>query len=205
MMKGESAMQARTAATPLNRETSSWRTLPNALTVFRIALIVPFAWLCVHGLDLFALGVFLLAGITDVVDGTLARVFHQKSKFGRLADPLADKLLTTTAFVALCFFHRNAPAIPAWIAIPVVLRDVFILLGCVIVYLVIHALPFQARAFGKANTLIEITTIVCFLASSRIFFVQSFMRPLYMLLLASLILSAGDYLAQGLRIVRERG
>lgn len=205
MIEGESAMQARAAQPTTDRENTTWRTLPNLLTAFRIALVVPFALLCAAGGDLLALGIFLLAAVTDTLDGTLARRFHQRSKFGRLADPLADKLLTTTAFVTLCFFRRGAPAIPVWIALAVVLRDAFILTGCLVVYLLIRSLAFKPRVFGKANTFLEISTIVCFLASSRILFVSYVMRPLYWFLLASLILSAIDYTLQGLRMLRERG
>lgn len=197
-------MEARTAQSSANREKSTWRTLPNLLTAFRLALIAPFAWLCVSGYDLFALGVFFAAAITDVIDGALARRFHQSSAFGRLADPIADKLLTTTAFVTLSFFRPSGKAIPRWIAVPVVSRDALILLGCVIIYLVIRALPFKPTISGKANTLIEVTTIVCFLVSSRLLFVNYLLPPLYVLLLASLVLSAVDYSLQGVRMLRQR-
>lgn len=197
-------MQARAAQSPVDREATTWRTLPNLLTIFRICLIAPFAWLCIRGFDTVALAVFLLAGITDVIDGTLARRFRQQSKFGRLADPLADKLLTTTAYVALAFFRSGARTIPAWVAVPVVARDACILLGCLIIYAKIRSLPFKPRIFGKANTFIEIVTVVCFLSSSRLHFVTALMLPLYVLLLASLVLSAADYFLQGLEMLRGR-
>jgi cardiolipin synthase (CMP-forming) len=201
----QSASRAQAGQPGLHREKTTWRTLPNLLTVFRIVLIAPFAYLCICGYDLFALAVFLMAAITDALDGALARRFHQKSQFGRLADPLADKLLTTTAFVALSFFRQSRNAIPIWIAIAVVARDVFILLGCLIVYLLIRSLAFRPRVLGKANTFIEAGTIVCFLASSRVLLAGYVMKPLYLLLLASLILSASDYFLQGIRLLRERG
>lgn len=200
----QSASRAQAGQPGLNREKTTWRTFPNLLTVFRIVLIVPFAYLCIRGHDLFALGVFLMAAITDALDGELARRFHQKSQLGRLADPLADKLLTTTAFVALSFFRQSGTAIPLWIAVAVVARDVFILLGCVVVFLLIRSLAFRPRLLGKANTFIEIGTIVCFLVSSRILYAGYVMKPLYVLLLVSLILSATDYSWQGIRMIRER-
>jgi cardiolipin synthase len=199
-----SARRAQAGQPGLYPEKTTWRTLPNLLTVFRMVLIVPFAYLCICGYDMFALAIFMIAAITDALDGALARRFHQKSQFGRLADPLADKLLTTTAFVALSFFRQSPTAIPIWIAIAVVARDVFILLGCLIVYLAIRSIAFRPRTLGKANTFIEVGTIVCFLASSRILYANYVMRPLYVLLLASLILSASDYSLQGIRMLRER-
>lgn len=203
MIEGESAMPARAAQPRLTREKTTWRTLPNLLTVFRIALIVPFAWFCIYGYDVFALGVFFVAAFTDALDGALARRFDQKSRFGRLADPLADKLLTTTAFIALSFFRQGRSVIPIWIAIAVVVRDLFILLGCVVVYLATHSIAFRPRPLGKANMLIEVGTIVFFLASSRIPYAGYVLTPLYVLLFASLILSASDYSFEGFRMLRE--
>src|SRR5579863_8390552 len=135
---------------------TAWRTVPNLLTALRILLIVPFAWMCIHGYDLSALCVFLIAGISDVLDGALARRFDQRSSFGRLADPLADKVLTTAAFVALSFFREGRTSIPIWMTIAVVARDVFILVGCLIVYLTTRSTNFRPNVFGKANTFIEI-------------------------------------------------
>jgi cardiolipin synthase (CMP-forming) len=158
----QSASPAQDQSLPAH-EQMTWRTLPNLLTIFRIVLIVPFGWFCISASDLFALGLFLAAAVTDALDGALARRFHQKTRFGRLADPIADKLLTTTAFITLSFFRQSRTAIPVWIAIAVVARDFFILTGCLIVYLSIHSLAFRPRLLGKANTLIEVATIVCFL------------------------------------------
>jgi cardiolipin synthase len=191
------------SAVPSSREKTTWRTLPNLLTAMRIVLIAPFGWLCMRGYDLSALGLFLIAGVTDTVDGTLARRFNQQSKFGRLADPLADKLLTTVAFLALCV--RAGPlTIPVWVTIAVIARDVLILTGSLVVYARTRSTAFRADAFGKANTFIEIGVIVVFLASSRLVYMRHRLTDTYILLLVSLIVSTSDYLVQGLRMIRAR-
>src|SRR5882724_9724933 len=91
-------------------DVATYWTIPNALTAFRLALIVPFVWLALHGRDTAALTVFVIAGITDALDGILARWLHQTSAIGRLADPLADKLLTSVAFLTLSVFRVGLSA-----------------------------------------------------------------------------------------------
>ena len=193
----------RVSALPAGREKTTWRTLPNLLTAARIALVAPFGWLCLRGYDISALSVFLIAGITDTVDGTLARRFNQSSKFGRLADPLADKLLTTVAYLVLCL-RAGLSAIPVWVTIAVIARDVLILTGSLVVYARTRSTAFKPDVFGKANTFIEIGVVVVFLVSSRLVFLTRFMTAVYVLLLVSLIVSTSDYLVQGLRMLRAR-
>ncbi len=187
----------------MNGEQPAWRTIPNLLTTVRIALIVPFAWLCVRGHDMSALAVFLIAGVTDTLDGTLARKLNQRSAFGRLADPLADKLLTAVAFLVLSLFRAGRTAIPLWVTTCVIGRDVLILTGSFLVYARTRNTAFKPHVFGKANTFIEIGLIVVVLVSSRLTFLARFMTALYLLLLASLIISTADYLVQGLRMLRR--
>jgi cardiolipin synthase (CMP-forming) len=184
-------------------ETGAWRTLPNLLTLVRIALVAPFAWLCIRGFDIAALGVFFIAGLTDTLDGTLARRFGQRSNFGRLADPLADKLLTTVAFLVLALFRTGLRAIPLWVALAVVGRDLLILTGALIVYLKTRSTAFRPNVFGKANTFIELGLIVVVLATSRLHLLARFLTGLYLLLLASLLVSAAEYVVQGSRMLRE--
>src|SRR5258705_11852110 len=110
-------------------------TLPNVLTVFRMALIPVFVSLLFYQKFLFALGIFIIAGITDGVDGLLARRFHQQSQLGTILDPIADKLMLVTAFIVLTMrgvFHTPLPKhlpVPFWVTIAVISRDVFIIVG----------------------------------------------------------------------------
>src|SRR5690242_5106781 len=138
----------------IDGEVSTWRTIPNALTALRVLLIFPFAYCVTAGWDLSALAVFAAAGISDALDGMLARRLNQVSKLGRLVDPLADKFLTGVAYVLLSLFRDGRPAIPRWLMAMVVSRDVLILAGCWIVYRVAHETGFKPTLYGKLNTLI---------------------------------------------------
>lgn len=198
-----SVSEAQAGRRRITGETATWRTFPNLLTIARIVLIAPFAWLCVRGFDMSALALFIVAALTDTLDGTLARRFHQRSKFGRLADPLADKLLTTVAFLVLSLFRAGLRAIPLWIAIAVIGRDVLMLAGSFVVYLRTRSMAFRPNIFGKANTFIELTVVFVVLATSRFVFLARFLTALYMLLVASLVISTAEYVLQGVRMLRE--
>ncbi|MFZ5428364.1 MAG: CDP-alcohol phosphatidyltransferase family protein [Thermodesulfobacteriota bacterium] len=103
---------------------TNW-TIPNALTVARILFTPLFVVFFLDGEHAAALSLFFLAGLTDALDGFLARVLDQRSPLGAVLDPLADKVLLNTSFVCLA----QAGWIPAWLAVAVVSRDVLILGG----------------------------------------------------------------------------
>jgi len=100
-------------------------TIPNALTLARILLTPLFIALFVGGNHRGALALFFLAGLTDALDGFLARVLDQRSQLGAILDPLADKVLLDASYVCLA----HAGWIPAWLAVAVVSRDALILGG----------------------------------------------------------------------------
>lgn len=100
-------------------------TIPNALTVARILFTPLFVVFFLEGRYLPALSMFFLAGITDALDGFLARVLNQRSQLGAVLDPLADKVLLDASFVCLA----HAGWTPVWLAVAVVSRDVIILGG----------------------------------------------------------------------------
>ena len=101
------------------------RHIPNVITVLRIALVVPTAWLLWHERYFDAFILMLIAGVSDALDGFLARRFNWISKFGATLDPLADKLLVTAMFVIFTFQSH----IPLWVALIVLLRDFTIVIG----------------------------------------------------------------------------
>ncbi|MEJ7618909.1 MAG: CDP-alcohol phosphatidyltransferase family protein [Pyrinomonadaceae bacterium] len=107
-------------------------TWPNVLTVVRMVLTPVFASLLFYGRFGMALAVFVLAGVTDGLDGVLARRFDQRSQLGRILDPIADKLLLVTSFIVLSLpaispqpMPRHFP-IPFWVTAAVISRDIFI-------------------------------------------------------------------------------
>src|SRR5438067_10554893 len=109
-------------------------TLPNLLTVVRMALVPVFVSLLFYQKFVLALVIFIVAGVTDALDGLLARRFHQQSPLGRILDPIADKMMLVTSFVVLPMrgvypipVPKHLP-VPFWVTITVISRDVFIMI-----------------------------------------------------------------------------
>lgn len=184
-------------------ERNVWLTIPNALTAARLAAMIPFALWAMQGRDRAALILFMVAGLTDTLDGTIARHFGQTSKIGRLLDPLADKLFTGLSFVVLSAFRPGLSSIPMWVMIAVLLRDVLILSGSFFVYRASRNSGFKPSIYGKLNTLLEISIVVFFLAQPDFPFLTAILPASYVILLLSLLVSAGDYVRTGLRMMRE--
>ena len=179
-------------------------TIPNLLTIFRIALTAPFLYLVNEGRFGIALAVFFLASLTDFADGFLARRLNQQSRLGRFLDPLADKLLISAAFVVMAVPHTQFASIPLWLAVVVVGRDVVIVLGALIVYSVTRFKEFRPTLLGKMNTFAELGLIVWFLVfhtTGRFIFLLPF---LYAIVATSVALSGIDYLIRGANILRRQ-
>ena len=131
------------------------RTAPNLLTLMRICM-APF--LVVAILDNhYAVGfvLFVVAGITDALDGLLARMLHQRSVLGAYLDPVADKLLLSTVFLVL--LHKSL--MPVTVTVLVFGRDVGILLVSAILYAAVGRREFHPSIYGKANTLAQIAAV----------------------------------------------
>jgi len=140
-------------------------TVPNLLTVFRMALIPVFVSMLFYQQFVWALGIFIVAGITDGLDGLLARRFHQKSPLGRILDPIADKLMLVTSFVVLSMrgvyptpVPKHLP-IPFWVTITVISRDVFILVGAAAINIVTGCRAFLPSLLGKISTVVQIVAV----------------------------------------------
>src|SRR5213596_3577788 len=111
-------------------------TTANQLTILRIVFVPVFISLLAYGEIGWALGTFVAAGITDVLDGIIARRFRQKTSIGSVLDPLADKLLMIASILILSLSRvRFLTAIPRWLMIIIICRDVFIVQVSTIVVL----------------------------------------------------------------------
>lgn len=126
--------------------------IPNILTVIRIFLVIPFAMSVYATEYLQALILFFIAGLSDGVDGFLARQFNWKSRFGAIADPLADKLLLVTAYLMLALTDQ----IPMWLLYLVFGRDVLILVGALGYHFFISHYDIKPSWLGKSCTMIQI-------------------------------------------------
>lgn len=131
-------------------------TIANALTAVRIVLVPVFAQLLIAGRFRKALVVFALCGASDLLDGLLARLLRQRTIVGFFLDPIADKLLMATAFVVLAYVK----AVPAWFAVLVLSRDLFILIGSVLILLLIGSEGIRPTQTSRTNTAVQVVTVV---------------------------------------------
>ncbi len=148
-------------------------TVPNLLTVFRMALTPVFVSLLFYQKFLLALGAFVLAGITDGLDGLLARRFDQQSPLGRILDPIADKLMLVASFIVLSMkgvYPTPIPShlpIPFWVTITVISRDVFILIGAAAINMVTGFRSFEPSLLGKISTVVQIVAVAVVMFSAQ--------------------------------------
>jgi cardiolipin synthase len=138
-----------------DKRLNSFRSAPNLLTLLRICL-APFlvAAILERRFEL-SFGLFLLAGLTDALDGALARLLKQRTRLGEYLDPVADKLLLSTLFVVL----THMGMIPLRVTVLVFGRDVGILVVAAILYAAVGRRDFLPSLFGKANTTVQVATV----------------------------------------------
>jgi cardiolipin synthase len=127
----------------------------NQITILRLAFIPFFAILVVAQKYRGALAVLTAAALSDMVDGTVARLLKQETPLGVALDPIADKLLMTTAYLTLAF----RDALPWWLTILVIGRDVGIIITALLISLVAGYRPFRPTILGKASTAAQVATV----------------------------------------------
>jgi cardiolipin synthase (CMP-forming) len=130
-------------------------TIPNLITLFRIILTPLFIIFLIQGNYGKALAVFILAGVSDLADGLIARTWQQKSRLGSYLDPLADKILMAASFVTLSIYHL----IPSWLTVVVLSRDVALALGVLIFRLADIPLVIRPTLAGKWTTTFQLVTV----------------------------------------------
>jgi cardiolipin synthase len=169
-------------------------TLPNVLSLLRILAVPFFAIMVWYGNMTEACILFVAAGLTDMLDGYLARKLHQRSDLGAVLDPAADKLLITTAFILLAFPKETAVVrIPPWVAILAISRDVVISLVALLAYSHFDPEKFKPSILGKLTTFVELTAISVSLLFNTIgpYPWFRFLVPWVYYLLAAMVLASG--------------
>jgi len=181
------------------RTQSSMVNIPNLLTLLRILLVPVFVILLIQGHFLRALLVFVVAGLTDALDGFLARVLHQKTDLGLYLDPLADKALIITSFVTLSVMGL----IPPWLTVLVISRDFIILLGISVMTLM--SIPFEIKpaTVSKITTAFQLLTVfvVLVLTYSQGNERNGWVFILFWLTGALTVISGFNYIMRGLKFV----
>ena len=136
-------------------------TLANQLTLMRLLLIPGFVLFIVYGRFGWALVTFAVAGLTDALDGLVARRANQRTSLGAWLDPAADKLLLVTTFIVLTLPNLGLPnRVPLWLTVLVISRDIAIVLTVAIVNLAVGPRTFRPSPLGKAATALFIVTCV---------------------------------------------
>lgn len=139
-------------------------TIPNLLTILRVLLVPIFIIYIINDRAMGSLIIFLIASISDALDGFIARIFHQKSDLGAHLDPLADKILLISAYITLAVLKM----IPPWLAILIISRDVIILLGVLVLYINRRPVKVHPSLLSKSTTCLQIGTILMILSSGYI-------------------------------------
>ena len=140
------------------------RDIPNIITVFRFLLVPPMVWAMLHDRFGLALILFGVAGLSDAVDGYLAKHYSWSSRLGALMDPLADKLLLVSAFVTLGWLGW----IPLWLVALVILRDLVIVAGAIIYHFVVEQVTMEPSMVSKLNTFTQILLVLAVMFSRAV-------------------------------------
>ncbi len=175
----------------VNREAIN---VPNLLTIARGFAAIPLVWSILSARFGLALVIVFLAGLTDLLDGIIARKLEQSSDFGRLLDPIADKLLLVATFVAVSVPGFGFEPLPWWLAALAVGRDVGILGAALVIYRVTGFSGFTPTFLGKLNTNIELWVLFLFLLT------RAFNLP-ELLLTISIYVTAASIVVSGLHYI----
>lgn len=172
---------------------SLWRHLPNAICVARIALVWPTVRAIESGQNSLALALFTVAAVSDGLDGFLAKRFGWTSDLGRFLDPLADKLLLVSVFLALTW----AGWVPEWLAVAVIARDLMIGGGALVFRLWFGELRGYPTLISKFNTALQISVLIAAMLQAVGGWVpQYFFDPLVMLTFFTTLGSGLDYFSR---------
>ena len=165
--------------------------LPNIVTVLRLILVAPVTYCLVEDLWLEAFVVLLVAGVSDTIDGALARKFGWTSKFGEIADPLADKL--TFGMVVLILAIKGI--LPLWVMLIVIGRDVVISLGMVACRIILRPVSIEPTFASKVSTTIQIVVLLLLVLSMQDLvvseWIQIFLDPYAYTIVAVFALGSG--------------
>lgn len=137
-------------------------TVPNQLTFLRLTFLPFFLIAIKYDHYSWALGILIVAGISDGLDGLLARGLNQRTPLGAYLDPIADKLLLSSSYFMLAFKAK----ISWWLAILVIGRDCLLLVACAVILITVGYRPFPPSLYGKATTFFEILLVVVVLVGA---------------------------------------
>ncbi len=141
-----------------------------------------------------ALGIFILAVISDAVDGYIARKTKQHSKAGLVLDPLGDKMILMSAFIGLSF-DKFVLNFPLWVSLIVISRDVLILLGTVVIFIVKQNIDIYPTRWGKLTTTFQMLSVIVVLLQWKISYIFWWVAVFFT------IFSGIDYIRRGFKLL----
>lgn len=169
--------------------------IPNSLTILRILLVPVYIGFMTYGAYGYALAILLTAGLTDAIDGHLARKLNQRTRLGTLLDPLADKVLLTSSFISLAVLHL----IPSWLVILVVSRDLILLLGTAVAHVTSTQINVKPTFLGKGTTLLQLSYVLLVVLLTWRGLDPAMLTPLLMVMVGFTLASGLHYLFRGFR------
>ena len=170
--------------------------IPNIITLGRILLVPIIIWAIASNQMEIAFAIFVIAGVSDAVDGFLAKRFNMSSELGALLDPLADKALLVSIYVALGIWG----AVPRWLVILVVSRDIMIVGAVIVSWVFGRPIPMKPLMVSKLNTVAQVAFAALVLAALGFGFKSSPYEVILMAIVAILtLLSVSLYLVEWVR------
>jgi cardiolipin synthase len=174
-------------------------TIPNLITSLRIILTPVFIIFLINDKLTSALIFFILAGISDALDGAIARLFDQKSKLGAFLDPLADKLLLASSFVMLAVKGYIYP----WLTVIVISRDIMISLGILILFFNSQDFTIRPAFFSKITTCLQLICVFMVLFSAHFQLPYQVMEGLFWMTALMTIISGLHYMVRWFKMMGE--
>jgi cardiolipin synthase len=163
--------------------------VPNTITVIRMLLVPLLTFLLLSGRFGEAIGVFLVAGMGDALDGYLARKLNQCTRLGAALDPMADKLLVVVSVCVLAYHEE----IPWWLVGTILFRDTGILLGAAIIYLKFGQPGLDPSRLSKANTFVQLTLIFLVLLHGAGILASMLPQRIFLILAAVTTVTSGAH------------
>jgi cardiolipin synthase len=170
--------------------------IPNTLTIARIVIIPVFITSIIYKRYDYSLYLFIFAALSDVFDGLLARLTNQKTALGTFLDPLADKFLLVTTYIIMSVYEL----IPKWLTITVISRDIIIIIGWLLLYLVSDASRVEPSLLGKITIWVQ-SFLIAYVLVDINFHILSDTPPLLLWITAGITIVSGlHYIYRGMQV-----
>jgi cardiolipin synthase len=177
----------------------SW--IPNAISIMRIMLILPILALFVSGEFGWALTLFVIAGLSDGIDGYIAKKYHWDTRLGAFLDPAGDKLLVAWSFGTLAYLGH----IPVWLAVIVILRDVVIVAGSFMYHYLVRRLEGEPTLISKLNTGLEFAFLIFVISRAGFGWPDKItITVVGAAVLVTVVISGYDYVSNWIRSARSK-